>query len=705
MRKAKAGSTAWMAVAFTLMASAAGRAAAAIPLADDTPADTVAANGVADGTPTPVSDIVVTGRAANLIGIAGSASEGTIGKVDLDDRPIQRVGELLEAIPGLIATQHSGGGKANQYFLRGFNLDHGTDFASFIDGVPVNMRTHGHGQGYTDLNFIIPEFIASIDYSKGPYRADTGEFAVAGSGKFHTIDTATPFVTGTGSIDGDYLRLVGGGSRKLGTGDVFLGGEFRYDNGPYRIPGNLKLFNLFAKYTVPLGDGTLRASLDAYHVDFRSAEQVPERAIASGLIDRLGFIDPALGGKTTRIGATLNWTQNGDAPVTALAYAHYYKFKLISNFTYFLDNPDTGDEFEQTDSRFVAGGRVDKKFAVDLLMPVDFLVGAETRFDFIDPVVLYHTQAGRVLSTVRSDNVTEGSGAVYGEATLHPTPTIRVLLGLRADGYTFDIRSNLAANSGKSTAGIVSPKGSIAWTPFKQIELYANYGRGFHSNDARGTAIRINPGDGTPAVPVTPLVRAEGYEAGVRARPLDGLTLTATYWWLNIKSELLFLGDGGTTEALGPSKRRGYELSAFYKLGTWLTVDAEYTNSQGHLTDLPPGQDHIPNAIETVIGAGLVAKYERASLGLRVRHFGSYATIEDNSVRSNPTTVVNARLGYDFGRVELAADLINALDARDNEITYFYPSRLSGEPLEGVADRHIKPIEPRQLRLSATVRF
>ena len=683
-----------------------GHGVAAVLLAVAVAAPATAAMPAADAAPDadPLPTIVVTGRAANLIGIAGSASEGTIGKVDLADRPIQRVGELLEAIPGLIATQHSGGGKANQYFLRGFNLDHGTDFASFVDGVPINMRTHGHGQGYTDLNFIIPELVERIDYAKGPYRADIGDFATAGSARFTTIDTAAPFVTGEIGTS-DYYRIVGGGSTKLGAGDLFLGGEFRYDNGPFKIPEGLELFNVLAKWTGPVGDGVLRASLDAYHVDFRSAEQVPERAITSGLIDRLGFLDPFLGGRTTRIGVNVNWTQDGDTPITALAYAHYYKFKLISNFTYFLDNPDTGDEFEQRDQRFVVGGRADKKFATHLLMPVDLLVGAETRFDFIDPVGLYHTQFGEITSTVRQDRVTEGSGAVFGEATLHPTSTIRVLVGLRADGYTFDVRSDLAANSGKSTAGIFSPKASVAWTPFKAVELYANYGRGFHSNDARGTSIAINPADQTPADPVTPLVRAEGYEAGIRARPLLGLTLTATYWWLNLESELLFTGDGGTTEPLGPSKRCGYELSAFYKPAPWLTVDAEYSDSSGRLTDLPPGLGHIPNAIETVIGAGLVAKYERATLGVRVRHFGSYATIEDNSVRSDPTTVVNARLGYDFGRVELAADLINALDAHDNEITYFYTSRLQGEPLAGVDDRHIKPIEPRQLRVSATLRF
>jgi len=674
----------------------------------------VAAALIADGTARaetgtealPAAEIVVTGRAANLIGIATSSSEGQIGKVDLADRPIQRIGELLEVIPGFIATQHSGGGKANQYFLRGFNLDHGTDFAQFIDGVPVNMRTHAHGQGFTDINFIIPEFVESIDYAKGPYRADVGDFLTAGSAKFKTIDTAAPFVTGTGSIDGDYLRLLAGGSRKLGAGDLFLGGEFRYDNGPYEIPGNLKAFNILTKWTRPVGSGTLRASFDVYHVDFRSAEQVPERAIDSGLIGRLGYLDPYLGGKTSRIGASVNWAQDGATPITALAYAHYYKFKLISNFTYFLEDPVHGDEFEQRDSRFVIGGRVDKRFAFTLGVPIELLVGADTRSDFIAPVGLYHTEFGQIRSTVRQDRVDEESAGVFTEATIHPLPNVRVILGLRADGYAFDVRSSIAANSGHSTAGIVSPKAAVAWTPVQQVELYANYGEGFHSNDGRGTAITVSPINGvTPNDKVTALVKARGYEVGARARPITGLTLTATYWWLNLQSELQYQGDAGETAPVGPSKRHGYELGAFYKPADWLTVDGQYTRSYARSTDLPPGADHIPNALESVISAGIVGKYRQASAAIRVRHFGPYPIIEDNSVRARPLTVVNARLGYDLGRIELAADLINVLDSHDNEIEYYYASRLAGESLEGVSDRHLKPIEPRQLRLSASVRF
>ncbi len=652
-----------------------------------------------------MSEIVITGRATDLIGIAGSASEGVVGRIDLEDRPIQRIAELLETVPGFIATQHSGGGKANQYFLRGFNLDHGTDFAVFHDGVPLNMRTHGHGQGYLDLNFIIPELIDTLSFAKGPYRAENGDFATAGSGRFKTIDTLeAPFVKAEVGTR-DFYRIVAAGSTKLGKGNLLLGVETRYDDGPFQLPQDLKLISGFAKWTGPLAGGTLRASATGYHVKFRSPEQVPLRAIESGLIDRLGFLDSDLGGETTRVGGVLNWTDDAKGPLNILGYAHYYDFRLTSNFTYFLDDPVNGDEFEQQDRRFVVGGRVDKRFDFNVGVPVELLVGAEGRYDFIDPVVLYRTDARRVVSTVRRDKVNEGSGALFAEATIRPTSTVRVLLGGRVDHYTFDVQSDLAVNSGKSSATRVSPKASVAWAPTDRIELYANYGRGFHSNDARGTSINIDPNTGDAADRVDALVSATGYEGGVRLKPVEGLTLTGTYWWLDLDSELLFLGDGGTTEAQGPSTRRGFELSAFYQPTRWLTVDAEYTSSRGRLSDLPDGANRIPGAIETVIAGGFVAKYDKASFAVRARHFGRYSLIEDNSVRADPLTVVNARIEYQVGRVELAADLLNVFNARDNEIEYFYASRLPGEPAEGVEDRHIRPVEPRQLRVSATVRF
>ena len=649
--------------------------------------------------------ILVTGRATDLIGTATAASEGVVGKVDLEDRPIQRIAELLEVIPGFIATQHSGGGKANQYFLRGFNLDHGTDFAAFHDGVPVNMRTHGHGQGYLDLSFVIPELVDSVSFAKGPYRAENGDFATAGAARFKTVDTLdAPFVKAEIGTS-NYYRLVAAGSSKLSAGDILLGVEARFDDGPYDLAQKVRLLSGFAKWTGPLGGGTLRASATGYRVDFRSSEQIPLRAIESGQIGRFGFFDDDLGGETTRLGAVLNWTGSSPTPLNVLAYAHYYDFRLTSNFTYFLDNPVDGDEFEQRDRRMVVGGRIDKRSIADVGVPVEVLVGAEGRYDFIDRVGLYRTAERQVLSTVREDQVNEGSAAVFAEITVRPALELRIMLGARADAYRFDVNADLAANSGKDSDAIFSPKASIAYTPVEQIELYANYGRGFHSNDARGTSINIDPNTGGAADRVDALVAGTGYEGGIRARPLPGLTLSGTYWWLNLDSELLFIGDGGTTEAQGPSKRRGFELGAFYQPAPWLTIDAEYTKSRGRLSDLPSGTNRIPGAIEDVVAGGFVAKYKQTSLAMRLRHFGSYSLIEDNSVRADPLTVVNARLGHQIGRIELAADLLNAFNSKDNEIEYFYASRLPGEPTGGIEDRHVRPIEPRQLRLSAKVLF
>lgn len=649
--------------------------------------------------------IVVTGKATDLIGTATAASEGIVGKVDLEDRPIQRIAELLEVIPGFIATQHSGGGKANQYFLRGFNLDHGTDFAAFHDGVPVNMRTHGHGQGYLDLSFVIPELVDSVRFAKGPYRAENGDFATAGAARFKTVDSLdAPFVKaeiGTA----DYYRLVAAGSAKLGAGDILLGVEARSDDGPYDLAQKVRLLSGFAKWTGPLGGGTLRASATGYRVDFRSSEQIPLKAIESGQIGRFGFFDDDLGGETTRLGAVLNWTDNAPAPLNILAYAHYYDFRLTSNFTYFLDNPVDGDEFEQRDRRTVVGGRIDKRFNADAGVPVEVLVGGEGRYDFIDRVGLYRTAERQVLSTVREDQVNEGSAALFAEVTVSPVPDLRVMLGARADVYRFDVDADFVENSGKDRDAIFSPKASLAYTPFEGIELYANYGRGFHSNDARGTSINIDPNTGGAAERVDALVAGTGYEGGIRARPLLGLTLTSTYWWLNLNSELLFIGDGGTTEAQGPSKRRGFELGAFYQPAPWLTIDVEYTKSRGRLSDLPSDANRIPGAIEEVIAGGFVVKYKQTSLAMRMRHFGSYSLIEDDSVRAKPLTVVNARLEHQIGRIELAADLLNVFNSQDNEIEYFYASRLPGEPAGGIEDRHVRPIEPRQLRFSAKVLF
>ena len=651
-------------------------------------------------------DIVVFGRAENLIGVAGAASEGHVGRADFETRPLQRVGELLEVVPGLIVTQHSGSGKANQYFLRGFNFDHGTDFAGFLDGVPLNFRSHGHGQGYLDLNPIIPETIEYIDYRKGPYRADVGDFGSAGSGYFATYDEfAHPFVTAEAGSH-VYFRGLVGGSFKLAGGTALGVIEGQTANTAYLRKEHLRHVNAFAKWTRDVGNGTLRASVMGYHATFHSTDQVPLRAVQSGEIPRLGFVDPTDGGETSRLGITANWQEKGNNPLHLLAYANYYNFRLYSNFSYFLDNPVDGDQFKQVDRRVVTGGRIDKTIRANLgSMPVEMLGGVETRYDDIPRVEIYHTKARQITGTIRKDAVKEFSAGAFAEATIHPTDTIRLLLGARGDTYHFRDRADIAVNSGSKSASIFSPKASLAWAPVKQAEFYLNYGRGFHSNDARGTVIRVDPQTNDPADPVDPLVRSIGKEVGVRLRPLKGLSLTATYWRLKLASELLFSGDGGSTEPQGPSARRGTEFALFYQLQKWFTLDAEYTRSRARFTDQAAGQDRIFGAIETVLAGGVVIHSGPITASLRARHFGSFSLIEDNSRRSKPTTIINSRLAYRFGNVQVSAEVINQLNSRDNDITYFYTSRLPGEPLEGVDDFHIHPIEPRELRVSTTVHF
>ena len=654
-----------------------------------------------------MSEIVVTGRATDLIGIAGSASEGVVGRIDLEDRPIQRIAELLETVPGFIATQHSGGGKANQYFLRGFNLDHGTDFAVFHDGVPLNMRTHGHGQGYLDLNFIIPELIDTLTFAKGPYHAENGDFATAGSGRFRTIDTLeAPFVKAEVGTS-NFYRIVAAGSTKLGAGNLLLGVETRYDDGPFELPQDLKLVSGFAKWTGPLAGGTLRASATGYHVKFRSPEQVPLRAIESGLIDRLGFLDSDLGGETTRVGGVLSWIDDARGPLNILGYAHYYDFRLTSNFTYFLDDPVNGDEFEQIDERQLYGFTASQQWDVGRSR---WRLGAEGRYDDIGQVGLFRTARRARLSTVRDDSVKEGSLGVFVANEFRFNEKLRSYVGVRRDQYRFEVDSSLAANSGEESAGITSYKASLAYQPIKPLELYASYGTGFHSNDARGTTITINPVDGEPADRVDPLVGSQGAELGSRIHFTDRLQATLAVWTLKLESELLFVGDAGTTEASRPSRRDGAEAGIYWFPNRRYSANLEVSYTRSRFADDDPVGNEIPGSIPLVVSSGISAHYDNGWLAsAQLKHFGKYPLIEDNNednnVESAGSTIVNLRLGREWNKVGVYLDVLNLLDSNDHDVDYFYASRLQGERDAGIEDIHYHVFPPRSLRLSLRYMF
>ncbi len=639
--------------------------------------------------------IVVHGRAIEQVGVATSGSEGAVGYADFEDRPISRVGELAENVPGLIATQHSGSGKANQYFLRGFNLDHGTDLAASVDGAPVNMRSHGHGQGYLDLNFLIPELVERIDFTKGPYHAENGDFSSAGAMRFTTKSKLPqPIAELTGGSFG-YWRALAAGSSDVGGDTVLIALDGTTSNGPWVLDEDLEKINGLIKFATA---GTSIA-LSGYTSRWTSTDQVPERAIASALIPRDGFIDPDLGGRAGRLALTANGVSGR---TTWSAYAIASRLELTSNFTYFLDDPVNGDEFRQVDRRGVFGAAATHRFGEGALT---WKVGVEARFDRIGKLGLYRTTGGTIRETVRQDRVDEYSGGLFGQTEIVAAPGLRVILGLRADAIGYNVKSVLAANSGKGSQAIVTPKAALAWAAAKGVEFYANYGEGYHSNDVRGAAITVDPASGDPADKVPVFARSRGAELGLRVER-GRLVASLVGFWLDLASELVFVGDAGTTEPNDASRRWGSEATVFWRPVGWLTLDGSAALTSARFRNVAAGQNHIPGATPFVAAGGVSADVGRGiSATVRVRHFASAPLIEDSSQKSDATTLVNFGIYGRRGPVRLAVDLLNLFDVKDPDISYFYPSRLPGEGAGGVEDRHIHPVEPRQVRVSLRYSF
>ncbi len=652
-------------------------------------------------------EVVVEGRGEDLLEIAEAASVGRIGQAEFESRPLLRPGELLEAVPGVIVTQHSGSGKANQYFLRGFNLDHGTDFRTEVDGMPVNMPTHGHGQGYTDLNFLIPEVVQTIDYKKGVYFAEEGDFSSAGAVDF-TLFTLMPSGIAEFSVGEDsYQRLVVADSFKKDTLSTLAALELQHNDGPWELEENVEKFNGMLRFGSGTKNDLFSLTLMGYHNSWDSTDQVPLRAIESGLISPLGFIDPTDGGNSSRYSLSGNWKQRTDTESTnANVYAIYYRLRLFSNFTYFLDDPVNGDQFEQDDERVIIGGAVAHELSHELFgLPQTATFGIQMRTDTIPEVALRKTSARQEISTVREDEVLESTVGVYAKNEVRVTDKFRVNGGVRGDLFYFDVDSSIDENSGDDVEGKISPKGGIVVGPWNKTELYVNGGLGFHSNDARGTTIRIDPTSGEPADTVDPLVLSKGAEVGVRTTAIDGLNSTVSLWVLNLDSELLFVGDAGVTEPSRESRRYGIEFANYYRPIKELTFDLDYSLSRARFRGDDPAGDEIPGAIESVVAAGVTAEVEQFFATLRLRHFGERPLIEDDSVRSDPTTLVNAEGGVRFSDWKISLQCLNVFDSDDSDIDYFYPSRLLGEPDEGVEDIHLHPVEPRTFRVAVNYRF
>ena len=650
-------------------------------------AGSIAATARAEEAESTEATIVVFGRGEAKIGVAQAASEGSVGGADLLVRPLLRVAELLEAVPGMVAAQHSGSGKANQYFLRGFNLDHGSDFTTYIDGVQMNFRSHGHGQGYLDLNGLIPEIVAREDFRKGPYRADGGDFALAGAAYMKTIDGYDrPWVSAEGGSYG-WRRVAGGGTvRGVGAGDLTIVAQAKAYDGPWQEPEHLRHYAGFAKYLVPAGAGTVEASLHAYRATWRPTEQIPERAVGTAACpDVFCSPDPSARGETTRIIANVGTTQ---PDWRANAYAQFYDWTMFSNPTY--ANPDgTSAQIEQFDRRWIFGLTGVKKW--ELSPALSLSVGTENRYDHIGNVGVNRTADRSFLSSLGRYHVEELSAALYGEATWAPLAGLRLTGGLRGDYYRHSVRARDAVaaglGEGSGSDAILSPKASLAYRIAPQLEVYANWGRGFHSNDVRG-AVNVD-------TPVPVLVRGTGKELGGRLQ-LDGFSLTATYWWLNVGSELRFVGDSNAVEPTGASRRHGYEIVAFWRPLPWLALDGNYTASRSRYTN----GERIPNAFENAASAGVAIVLHPWEASIRMRHLGPSPLIEDNSVRDSGSTVVNARAAWKGKRVEIYGEVLNILNSRDKDIAYYYESYIpavdSGGPVEG---RLSRVVEPRTVRL------
>jgi hypothetical protein len=647
--------------------------------------------------------IVVSGRIDDLSGVAVAASEGRVGREDLALRPILREAELLETVPGMIATQHSGDGKSNQMFLRGFNLDHGTDFRTEVEGMPVNMPTHGHGQGYTDVNFLVPELVDRVEFQKGVYWADTGDFGSAGASRFRLAsEVASPFLELEVGED-RFRRVVGAGSRAVGPGVLLAGGEVKVYDGPWEKPEDLEKISGIARYSWDATGNRFSILAMGYGNQWQSSDQIPQRLVADGTLSPFGQVDGTLGGDSRRSSLGIQWERNGaSATQRADLWVIDYELDLFSNFTYFLEDPVAGDQIEQIDDRTVLGGQ----FAQQRSWSEDrqrLSLGVQTRTDFVHDVALYRTAERRRVSTTRRDTVLESANGIWGSVGSTWNSKVRTDVGIRADLFYFDVDSKtLAENSGTETGAIVGPKASLVLGPWARTEVYANAGLGFHSNDARGATITIDPGSGEPAQRVDPLVRTRGAEVGVRVSPGNGLHSTVALWGLELDSELVFVGDAGTTEPSGESRRLGVELANFWQVSQELAIDLDVAFTRARFPNAEAGADRIPGALENVLAAGVTWGGRNGLFGAaRVRHLGEYPLIEDDSVRAEATTLMNASVGYRFGRVRVAVSALNLLDEEGSDIQYFYPSRVSSEePAEGIEDIHFHPVEPRQIRTS-----
>lgn len=668
----------------------------------------------------PVQSVIVTTRRPEAIGSDLSASSGVVGGEELLQRPLLRQGELLEAVPGMIVTAHTSGGKANQYYLRGFNLDHGTDFATSVDGVPVNMGSHAHGQGYMDLNWLIPELVAGVAYRKGPYFADAGDFSAAGNAAIsylsHLPANFVQLEAGTDS----YARTLAAGSVRTGPGELLLAGEWLHYDGPSHVPGDYRRPNGLLKYTVGDDRQGGGVTLQAYDARWNASDQIPVSAIPSLAGGRFGSIDSTSTGRTSRYSLAGEWHW-GAGPVTQQVelYAITYGLNLYSDFSGFIDQVH-GDQFRQYDNRTVLGGSWRASLASDYagVRTLDSF-GAQVRHDLVN-LELDHTEARSLVGILREDQADITSASLWWSNEIVWSSWLRTEAGLRLEGYAFHLDSNTAANGGSTSTLRPLPKVGLTLTPIPGLDLYGQAGISYRTNDLRGVfdTVPAYPGADAPTRKSRPVVRSEGAEVGARLRTVPGLTSTVAVWYLRSNSELFFAGDSGANvDTERPGERYGFEWNNIYKPTRWLTLDADLAISQAFFTDHNAVVgNQIPEAIKSSVSASATV-HDLPDLpgftgSLRLRYFAPRNLIEDGSQRSTSSTVVNARIAWRVRpRVVVGAEVLNLFNVRYNDAEYYDAYRLKGQAANpssadgGYMDHTIHPGEPLEVRVSATVTY
>lgn len=653
---------------------------------------------------TPAGATVQTGPDQSTL-VLGSkpisaASAFSVQDRDFQLRPIGSVQDILRVTPGLVMVQHSGGGKANQYFLRGFDADHGTDLALSIDGIPINMVSHAHGQGFADTNFIIPEIVERVEITKGPYFASQGDFATAGAVNMVSREAFEHSSAGAGFVGSPGHGALGYRGLVIASPQweqvpanlkATFAAEVGRTNGPFENPESWDKYKLFSKLTyAPTPVSSLSLTEMSYAGNWHGSGQIPARAVDQGLISRFGSIDPDEGGNTARhqvaVQYRLHPTEQSELRV--LAYAGTYRFNLFSNFTLYLRDPDNGDEIEQIDRRTFYGGKVSYRVVHQVgRVTLDTTIGADGRSDDIHEE-LWDTLHRRQLTAVRSNDVHESFVGAYVNEEFTPVRWLRMDLGGRADLLSFAVDNRLpsadpsAPASGVDGAHQLSPKASVIVTPLArpgaELEVYANYGHGFHSNDVRGTFA-------TPAV--TPLARAIGEEVGARARLFGRWDLAAALWQLDLDSETVWNGDDGTTGVSDPTRRRGVELESRYEVAPWLAADLELTFTRSQFsTDMENGGG-LALAPKTTWAGGLSGRHAVGPgvgrAGLRFYGIGDRPASDDGVLVAPGFTQVDLHLGYRHRWFDLALDLENLLDGQFRSAQFATVSRLRGEPAIG----------------------